>query len=266
MSSGANEARPLIFDLQGAVATLRLNRPERLNAVSADMYVAMGEALATVETDPGIRSVIFTGAGRAFCVGADLKAHGEGEMDADARRAYVESAQEVCQRVQELPKPTIAAVNGHAIGAGLEIALSCDFIIVAEDAKLSLPELSLGTFVGGGVSYTLAQRVGLARARELILLGERFSGSEAADMGIATRSLAADRVLAEAEALARELAKRAPIPVALAKQLFSRIRDLDSSAALDEEARALLACMDTKDWREGIRAFHEKRDPEYRGE
>ncbi len=266
MSSGANESRPLLFDLQGAVATLRLNRPERLNAVSAPLYASMDEALAKIEADAAIRAVVITGSGRAFCVGADLKAHGEGQMEVDARRAYVELAQGICRRLQKLPKPTVAAVNGHAIGAGLEIALSCDFIIVAEEAKLALPELSLGTFVGGGVTYTLAQRVGLARARELIILGERFSGNEAVDMGIATRGLPADRVQEAAADLANELAKRAPIPVALAKQLFDRVRDLDSEAVLAEEARALLACMETEDWREGIRAFHEKRAPEYRGE
>ncbi len=266
MSSGVNETPPLISDLEGDVATLRLNRPERLNAVSADLYASMGESLTAVEADPAVRAVVITGSGRAFCVGADLKAHGEGEMNADARRAYVDLAQETCRKIQQLSKPTIAAVNGHAIGAGLELALSCDFIIVAEEAKLGLPELSLGTFFGGGVTYTLAQRVGLARARELILSGERFTGREAADMGIATRSLPADGVCAAAAELAGELTKRAPIPVALAKRLFSRARSLDASAVLTEEAEALLACMETEDWREGIRSFHEKRDPEYRGE
>ena len=177
MTSGANDARPVILDPQGAVATLCLNRPERLNAVNAELYAMMDDSLAAIEDDPAVRAVIITGSGRAFCVGADLKAHGEGEMNTDARRAYVARAQQVCRRIQNLPKPTIAAVNGHAIGAGLEIALSCDFVIVAEEAKLGLPELALGTFVGGGVSYTLAERVGLARARELILSAARFTGA-----------------------------------------------------------------------------------------
>lgn len=265
MTSEASDTRPVILDLEGAVATLCLNRPERLNAVNADLYAELVDTLASIEEDPTVRVVTITGSGRAFCVGADLKAHGEDEMDAETRRAYVQLAQRACRRIQQLPRPTIAAVNGHAIGAGLEIALSCDFIIVAEEAKLGLPELALGTFVGGGVSYTLAERVGPARARELILGAARFTGAEAADMGIASRAVPGVRVLEESAALAADLAGHAPIPVGLAKRLMSRVRGLDATAVMDEEAEALLACMETDDWREGIRAFHEKRDPEYRG-
>jgi enoyl-CoA hydratase len=168
----------------GKIALIRLNRPERMNAVSLSLYRELAEALASLaeeaeETEQAsLRALILTGAGRAFCVGADLKSHGKAPPDAAWRQEYVEAAQEAARRLQRFPTPTIAAVNGHAIGAGLDLALSCDFVVVSDSAKLRFPEMSLGTFVGGGLTYTLSRRVGLARARELVLLCPMFGGPE----------------------------------------------------------------------------------------
>lgn len=257
---------PVLREQRDAVVTLSLNRPDRLNAVSLAMYRALEAELHGLVDDKSVRAVIITGKGRGFCVGADLKAHGEGPLTLDDRRTYVDTGQRVYRLIQTSPKPFIAAVNGHAIGAGLEMALSCDFIVVAEAAKLSLPEIGLGTFVGGGATYTLAQRVGHARAKELIMLGQMFSGEEAAAMGLANRAVPADEVLGAASELADELATKAPISIAFAKRLLDRARELDSETAMRMEARALLKCMDTRDWREGIEAFNEKRDPNFTGE
>ena len=187
-------------------------------------------------------------------------------MSLDERKAYVDAGQRVHRLLQTIPKPVVAAVNGHAIGAGLELALSCDFIIVAEDAKLRLPEIGLGTFVGGGTTYTLAQRVGYTKAKELIMLGLMFYGKEAEAIGLANAALPADAVLGAASELAAELSRKAPISMAFAKRLLDRARDVDSETALRLEARALLQCMETRDWREGIDAFNEKRDPNFIGE
>ncbi len=185
---------PVVVETTGAVATITLNRPERLNAVSLPLYDELTDALDAIETDATVHAVILTGAGRAFCAGADLKEHGAGNT-AGSRGAYVEVGQRVHRRLQLLSKPIVAAVNGAAVGAGLELALACDLVIVAEDAKLRFPELAFGTFVGGGTTYTLVQRIGLTRAKELIMLAEFFSGREAAEMGLANRAVPADRVL-----------------------------------------------------------------------
>src|SRR5262245_49450276 len=139
----------LIVERSGQVATLTLNRPERLNAVSVSLYRALLTSLIECDRDASVRAIVLTGAGRAFCVGAELESQNPGKPTAQECRAYVHTAQLMHQRLQRVSKPFVAAVNGHAVGAGLELALSCDFVIVAKAAKLRFPEVTLGTFVGG---------------------------------------------------------------------------------------------------------------------
>ncbi len=261
----SEESFPLRADRVGRVALLTLDRPARLNAVSLALYDALAAELADLASDPDVRAVVVTGEGRAFCVGADLKAHGSAEPTAAERRRYVDAGQRANRALQRLPQPVVAAVNGHAIGAGLELALSADLIVVAEEAKLRLPETALGTFVGGGATYTLPERVGLARAKELILLGDFFTGREAVDMGLANRAVPAERVLEEAMALAERLAERAPHSLRKAKRLLNGAVRRKAGRTLRREAETLLGCMETEDWREGVRAFAEKREPEFSG-
>lgn len=257
---------PVLVQRDGPLLLLTLNRPDRLNAVSLPMYERLREELSAAATDRDVRCVVLTGQGRAFCVGADLKAHGEGAPTGDIRKRYVRTAQKVNRLIQMGAKPVVAAVNGHAIGGGLEMALSSDFMVVAEDAKLRFPEISLGTFVGGGTVYTLAERVGTLKARELIYLGDFFLGREAAEWGVASLAVPADKVLAEAIALAGRLAERAPISLAYAKQLIGPAGTMPRTKALNLEAEALEAIFGTRDWQEGVDAFHEKRPPRYTGE
>lgn len=246
---------------------LRLNRPERLNAVNAELYDLLERALETAMDDTGVRCVVLTGEGRGFCSGADLKAHSEGGPPVGPKRThYVELAQRTNLLLQCCPKPIVAAVNGPAVGAGLELALSADFMVVADDAKLRLPELSLGTFVGGGVVYTLAERVGVAKAREIIYLGEFFSGREAFEMGLAYASVATDKVEKAALKLARKLAAVAPLPFARAKELIGPAGGPHRMEALEHEAEALEEIFGSRDWLEGIEAFREGRPPDFTGE
>jgi enoyl-CoA hydratase len=261
----AEPASEILARGEGAVRILTLNRPDRLNAVSQGLYDRLAAALATADADPDVRCIVLTGAGRAFCAGADLKAHAEGRPDEEARARYTAVAQEVNRRIQTSGTPLVAAVNGHAIGGGLELALSADFMIVASDAKLRLPEIALGTFVGGGVTYTLAERVGVLKARELIYFGDFFSGADAAAMGLANRAVPAEEVLATALAWAERLSKLAPIPLAAAKRLMRTAGTLPRDEALERERRALEEIFGTEDWQEGIDAFHEAREPRYRG-
>ncbi len=261
------EEMPLLIarDEAARVLVLTLNRPDRLNAVSYPLYEALVEALAEADRDDGVRAVVITGTGRAFCVGADLKAHAGDEPTRAERRQYGKMAQRANRAVQRIAKPVVAAVNGHAVGAGMELALSCDIIIVAEDAKLRFPELALGTFVGGGVTYTLPRRVGTAKANELLLLADFFTPREAEQMGMVNRVVPTADVMPTALLIAGRLATRAPIPVRHAKALLHASHRLGRRAAMRREADALLACMESEDWREGIRAFHDRRDPEYHG-
>jgi len=255
------EIQPLLEAQHGPVLVLTLNRPHRLNAVSFELYQALLEALSRAETNDGIRAVVITGVGRGFCVGADLKAHGAEETTATEREQYVRLAQRVNRRLQQSRLPVVAAVNGHAIGAGLELALSSDLIVVAEEAKLRLPESVLATFVGGGVTYTLPARVGMARARALLLLGDFLRPAEALSMGLVNEVCAAEEVLGRAMTLAGRLAERSPRSIRLMKRALDRARYLPPGRILREEAQGLLASMGTDDWREGILAFEERRPP-----
>lgn len=258
---------PVRSRAEGSTLVLTLSRPDRLNAVSLPLYERLIEELSRASDDPAVRCVILTGEGRAFSVGADLKAHGSaGPPEGELRRRYVRAAQRANWLIQRNAKPVVAAVNGHAIGGGLEMALSADLMLVAEDAKLRFPEIALGTFIGGGVSYTLPARVGSAKARELLFLGEFFSGAEAAEMGLAHRAMPAAEVLPSARGLAERLAERAPISLAHAKRLLAAASSMPHERALRLEARALERIFGTRDWQEGLEAFLEKRPPRFVGE
>lgn len=248
------------------IRILTLNRPDRLNAVSVAMYERLLAELRVADEDRNVRAVVITGAGRAFCVGADLQAHGSGAPSGADRERYASIAQAANRTMQSMGTPVIAAVNGHAIGAGMELALSADFAIVAEEAKLRFPEVALGTFVGGGAVYTLAERVGTLRARELIYLGEFFSGREAAEMGVVNRAVPAERVESVALEWAERLAAVAPRSLAQAKRLIGPSGGQSREEAMALEQQILAEVFGTKDWEEGVRAFQEKRAPRYTGD
>ena len=257
----------------GSVGTIQLNRPERMNAVIEEMYREIQDALNVSQGDGDIRSLILTGsvlrkgdvAKQAFCAGADLKKHSSGERTPAEKRAYIMLAHETTKQLYEFPKPTIAAVNGPARGAGAEMALNCDFMFMAEDATIAFPETGLGTFVGGGVTHHLPRLIGLQKAKELIYSGEIVDGRTARDMGLALRCFPVESLLDETKSFAATLAEKAPVSLSLAKKHLHQSVALDIETVVHLEAEAILSCMDTEDWHEGIQAFNEKRKPIYKG-
>jgi enoyl-CoA hydratase len=274
MSEGAPAGyRTIELLADGALATIRLNRPERMNAVVEEMYTEIRNALERVGADPEVRCLILTGTvlrrggveKQAFCAGADLKKHSAGERDAHERRRYIELAHNATRSLYDFSKPVIAAVNGPARGAGTEMALCCDFLLMAEEATLALPETGLGTFVGGGITHLLPRLIGIARAKELVYTGRVIDGRTAVELGLARACYPVAQLNDEARALGRAIAERAPISIALAKRLLQRAPGLEYAAALDHETEAILRCMESEDWKEGIRAFVEKRKAEFLG-
>jgi enoyl-CoA hydratase len=255
------------------VATIRLNRPERMNAVIEAMYLEIQDALSHCETDAKTRCVIVTGsvlerkgvAKQAFCAGADLKHHAAGTRTEAQRGDYIRLAHETTRKIHQFPRPIIAAVNGPARGAGAELALNCDFVLMADEATLGFPEIGLGTFVGGGVTRILPRLIGLSRAKELVYTGRVINGTEAVALGLALASHRTPDLLTEARRLALELSGKAPVSIALAKRQLHESPDLPLETVLDLEAEAILECMKTEDWHEGLRAFSENRKPKFLG-
>lgn len=256
---------PVLSARDGHVLELTLHRPDRLNAVSRPMYEALAAELEQADGAEDIRSIVLTGSGRAFCAGADLKAHAEGPPDPEERGRYIDAAQRANHLLQTIGVPVVAAVNGAAVGGGLELALSCDLVIVADDAKLRLPEVALATFIGGGAAYTLVERVGVAKAKELIYLGDFFSGVDAVAWGLANRAVPAPEVLDLARTWAQRLAEGAPRSMRAAKRLIGHAADRTRAAVMEEERAALDGIFGTEDWAEGVAAHREGRRPRYTG-
>jgi len=255
---------PTVYRRDGDVALIRLNRPDSLNAVTSELYAGIRDGLSRAEAEEA-RVVILEGAGRAFCAGADMEHHGETERTGKERRDYVWQAQDTCRAMQTHSQPIIAKVHGYAIGAGAELALSADFVLMADDAEIRFPEVGIGTFVGGGVTYTLAQRVGSARAKELVLSAATLAGDDAAEEGVVTAAHPESDLDSATTDLAEDLAGNAPIPMKFAKAQFARVGMATREDMLTAEAEALQACMTTDDWQEGVDAFTEDREPEFEG-
>ena len=244
---------------------ITLNRPDRLNAVTEELYGEFKQSLLMLEEDSAIRVVCVTGAGRAFCVGADMKEHAANTRTAFQRRQYLEGEQQLCLMIQKMSKPVVAAINGYAIGAGAEIAVSADFILMKRSAQIGFPEITIGTFLGGGVTHTLPRLVGLAKARELIFLGERIDGQEAERIGLANRCVADDEFNKAVEQFCEQLAHSAPISMALAKEQLNAASNRSYESALRYELEGMTFCSTTSDWQEGVNAFKEKRKPVFGG-
>lgn len=247
----------VLYATSDGIATITLNRPDRMNAWNARVGVELGDAMATADEDDDVRAVVVTGAGRAFCAGADLSAGGFGGGEAPELRE---------RWPWQVRKPVIAAVNGHAIGVGITYAMQCDVRYVAEDAKLAFAFVRRGALPELAAHAIVPRVAGFSVAAELMLSGRTFSGTEAAELGLASRAMPAADVLPAALALAADIAENtAPVSVALTKRLLWESMDRSVRETLTVEEPLFSAVTRLPDAREGIAAFIEKRAPKWSG-
>jgi len=249
------------YRLEDHVATITYNRPEVLNAINADLRRDLNDAFSRFRDDEDAWVAIVTGSGRAFCVGADLKERARfSDADLLAQRPLMRSAFEA---VRGVAVPTVAAVSGHALGGGLELALSCDLIVVDETADLALPETSVGLVPGGGGTQLLLRRAGPGVAADLILTARHVTGAEAMRLGLADRLVPRGEARSSALELARAIAANSPTAVRAARRALRLGAGRDLDAALDLEDAAWREAALSPDRAEGIAAFVEKRSPRW---
>jgi enoyl-CoA hydratase/carnithine racemase len=255
----------LALEKQGAVLLVRLNRPDVLNAINTQMGHDLYDLWTRLTADPGdARGIVLTGAGeKAFCAGGDLKER-DG-MTPAAWQAQHELFERAFVALMELPTPVICAANGHAYGGGLETALACDFIYAARGARFALSEVRLGIMPGGGGTQNLPRAVGERRAKELILTAKAFSAEEGAAWGLFNRVCDPASVLSEALDTAKAIAENAPLSVRQAKKSIHYGLQMDLLTGYRMEIEAYNRLVDTEDRREGVRAFNEKRKPNFKG-
>lgn len=253
----------LTYRVEENLGIVTINRPQALNALNQDVLIELAAVTEVITQDPEVKVAIFTGEGKAFVAGADIGQIAD-LQDVFAAREFAIMGQSVFNEIAALPVPSIAAINGFALGGGLELALACDLRVASHKAKLGLPEVGLGIIPGFGGTQRLPRLVGRGRALDLIFTGRHVSAEEALSLGLVNR--VGEDALQTAKELAGAILKNGPVALALAKEAVGRGENLDLQEALEVEADLFgLACA-TKDMREGTQAFLEKRPAQFRGE
>ncbi len=258
----------LLYESRDHVATLTLNRPERLNALGGTLREDLATGLTRAIDDPEVRAIVITGAGKGFCAGGDVKAMRDAN-EAGRARPLMERVAPARDRtvllMRESPKPLIAAVNGAAAGAGMNLALACDIRLASSAARFSQAFVRRGLHPDWGGTYFLPRVVGMAKACELIFTGQIIDAEEAQRLGIVSAVHAPDRLLAATYELAAKIALGPPIAIRLARRALYRNQEADLKSSLEFETFAQNICSETEDAREGIAAFVDKREPTFSG-
>jgi enoyl-CoA hydratase len=255
----------IIYEKQGNVGVIKFNRPKALNALNPDLLADMRQALEEIEKDPSVRVLILTGEGeKAFVAGADI-AFMVNLSPLEARRFSL-IGHEIGARIENLPIPVIACVNGFALGGGTEMALACDFIYASENAKFGQPEINLGIIPGFGGTQRLPRLVGKGVAKELCMTGVMITAAEAKEMGLVNKVFPPDKLWEETVKTANLIASKGKVSLRAVKQCVDRGYDTDLRRGCQIEAETFGLCMSSLDAKEGMSAFLEKRKPDFKGE
>jgi len=244
----------IIYETKEVIATIKLNRPKVLNAMNKQMWLDFQVALEEVKNDPDIKVLIITGEGRAFSTGADLK-ESKGRT-IEEYRDYLVGLQETSRRIIRFEKPTIAAINGYALGSGYELALACDIRIAAEDAQIGSPEVKVTSSVTGGAMRLLQDLVGPGKAKELLFTGDYIDGKEAERIGLVNKVVPLERLMDEAREMAEKIANNSAFSIRMIKKGLQVARgEASLEALMDYEIEACLACVSTEERQEALKEF-----------
>lgn len=267
-ASHPGAAPVLLESREGSIVTLTMNRPDRLNALNNELSTALNETLSRIATDPTVHVVILTGAGRAFCAGGDLAVIGRGRATGNEAELapLLRSGMQAVLKIRTMPQPVIAAVNGPAAGAGMNLALAADIRIAVEDSVFGQNFAKVGLFPDYGGTYFLPQLAGPAKAAELFYTGDMIDAKTALGLGIVNHVVPADRFEAEVQSLAAKIAGGPQVAIRAVKQTIFAGEKAKLVEALDREVEHQLECFRSQDCQEGIRAFLEKRPPSFRGQ
>lgn len=259
----------LLLEKDGPVATVTLNRPERMNAITGPMLAALSQALVDCDRDPAVRVIVLTGAGRGFCAGLDLKDQASGaglsggQIGASTARFDLRDAPPIV--LHQLDKPTICALNGGAAGYGMDLALGCDVRIAADTAKLSAAFTRRGVLPESGGTWLLPRLLGWSRAAEIMFTGRTLSAEQCLELGLVSRVVPAELLGKEARALAEEIAGNAPLAVQATKRMMRMAADETFETHVHHVFLQLLPLFRSQDFHEGVTAFLEKRAPKFEG-
>jgi enoyl-CoA hydratase len=253
---------PVRLEVSGGIATITLARPEKLNALDDVMVELLGRYADAIDSDRSVRAVILTGEGKAFCTGGDIAAW-RGLSPLDMGQGWVRSGHRVFDKLARMKPPVIAALNGHALGGGLELAIAADIRICEAQAKIGLPECGLGMIPGWSGTQRLVRRLGSSVARRLALTGEVFTAETALSLAVVDQVVDMGTALTQAKVVAERILTRGPVATLVAKQLINAAEDEDRDATIEALASSVVSYTD--DVKEGVTAFQEKRIPRYQG-
>ncbi len=255
----------IIYEVDGGIAQITLNRPDRLNAISYQLMGELDDVLTKIEESPEIRVVILTGGTKCFCAGADIKERTSKQATSMEVYDNFHRSRRVFKKLENLPKPTIAAISGVAMGGGCELALVCDFRIASDTVKIGVPEVKIGVIPAAGGTQRLPRLVGAAKAKEMVFIGEPLDAKEAYRVGLVNKVVPVENLLEEARKWAAVLLERPPLTVKMAKAAINRGLEMSLDNALEYEAQCATLLFSTEDRLEGMRAFVEKRRPVFKG-